>query len=49
VDGQHRRRGIELVLEYLEGITRSFRYPPKKDSLYTFEGEGREVPQDEPR
>ncbi len=42
VDGQHRRMGIEMVLDFLEEVRRDNNYPKIKSSLYPYEGE-REV------
>lgn len=47
VDGQHRRYGMQILLEFLEGLRTNRRYPPKKDSLYPFEAEDRDLSDEE--
>lgn len=47
VDGQHRRKGMQLVIEFLEGVRMEQKYPPIKSSLYPHKHEDRQVPQDE--
>jgi hypothetical protein len=47
VDGQHRRMGMQLVLDFLEEIRVHQRYPSKRQSMYTFDGIDRVVPEDE--
>lgn len=45
VDGQHRRKGADLTIEFLEAVRHSGRYPAKSPVLYPSKGE--EVPEDE--
>lgn len=45
VDGQHRRKGADLAMEFLEAVRHSGRYPAKSPVLYPSKGE--EVPEDE--
>ncbi|HXR97601.1 MAG TPA: DNA sulfur modification protein DndB [Terriglobales bacterium] len=47
VDGQHRRMGLEFVFKFLDDVRLHQKYPPKKQSLYMFDGEDRSVPPDE--
>lgn len=47
VDGQHRRKALDMVFEFLDDVRLHQMYPAKKQSLYGFEGDDREVPQDE--
>ncbi len=47
VDGQHRRHGMQMVLDFLDTVRMRRSYPPLKDSLYNFDGNNREVPDDE--
>jgi hypothetical protein len=47
VDGQHRRKAIQMVIEFLEEIRIDQKYPPKKQSLFPHNREERTVPQDE--
>jgi len=47
VDGQHRRKAIQLVIEFLEDIRMSQKYPPAKSSLFPHGREERSIPQDE--
>lgn len=46
IDGQHRRMGIEMVLDFLEEVRRTRTYPKPKASLFAY-GEERTVPADE--
>lgn len=43
IDGQHRRMGIETVLDFLEEVRQTRMYPKLKASLFPYEGE-RDVP-----
>lgn len=36
VDGQHRREGMKLVFEYLEGLIRNHTYPKKKTQYFPY-------------
>jgi hypothetical protein len=47
VDGQHRRKAIQLVIEFLEEIRIDQKYPPKKQSLFPHNRDERVVPHDE--
>ncbi|MGG4145114.1 DNA sulfur modification protein DndB [Paenibacillus algorifonticola] len=47
VDGQHRRTAMQLVIEFLEDIRMTQKYPPAKSSLYPHGKEERSVPSDE--
>lgn len=47
VDGQHRRKGMDAVIEFLEEIRTKQIYPPKKQSLFPHERDDRTVPADE--
>jgi len=47
VDGQHRRMGVEMLLNFLEEIRRSRMYPKAKSSLYPHDSTVREVPLEE--
>jgi hypothetical protein len=47
IDGQHRRQAMQSVLDFLEAVRLRRSYPPLKDSLYSFDGPDREVPDDE--
>lgn len=47
VDGQHRRKGLDIMFEFLDEVRLSQKYPPKKQSLYSFPRDDREVPADE--
>lgn len=46
VDGQHRRKAMQLVFEFLEAIRTRKMYPKKAENLYGF-GDGERVPADE--
>lgn len=47
VDGQHRRKGIQLLIEFLEEIRQDHKYPPKKNKLFPHNRDDRTVPNDE--
>ncbi|MFI8712159.1 DNA sulfur modification protein DndB [Brevibacillus brevis] len=47
VDGQHRRKAMQLVIEFLESLRVEQKYPPKKQSLFQHHRDERAVPQDE--
>ncbi|OAB74211.1 hypothetical protein PNBC_12770 [Paenibacillus crassostreae] len=47
VDGQHRRKAIQMVIEFLEEIRIDQKYPPKKQSLFPHNRDERIVPHDE--
>jgi hypothetical protein len=47
VDGQHRRMGVEMLLNFLEEVRRSRLYPKAKSSLYPQDSSIREVPLEE--
>ncbi|QQS98459.1 hypothetical protein I6J18_00085 (plasmid) [Peribacillus psychrosaccharolyticus] len=47
VDGQHRRKAVQMVIEFLEEIRLEQKYPPKKQSLFPHNRDDRTVPQDE--
>ncbi|WP_458354484.1 DNA sulfur modification protein DndB [Peribacillus frigoritolerans] len=47
VDGQHRRKAIQMVIEFLEEIRLEQKYPPKKSSLFPHGRDERSVPYDE--
>jgi hypothetical protein len=47
VDGQHRRMGVEMLLNFLEEVRRSGQYPKAKSSLYPHESTVRDVPLEE--
>ncbi len=47
VDGQHRRKGLDLVFDFLNHVHLNHKYPPKKQSLYAYTQDDREVPADE--
>lgn len=47
VDGQHRRKAIQMVIEFLEEIRSEQKYPPKKQSLFPHNRDERLVPHDE--
>ncbi|MES5059176.1 DNA sulfur modification protein DndB [Bacillus velezensis] len=47
VDGQHRRKAIQMVIEFLEEVRLEQKYPPKKQSLFTHNRNDRAVPHDE--
>jgi hypothetical protein len=47
VDGQHRRKAIQMVIEFLEELRLEQKYPPKKQSLFPYNRDERSVPQDE--
>lgn len=47
VDGQHRRKAMQMVIEFLEEVRLDQKYPPKKQSLFPHDRDDRIVPQDE--
>jgi len=47
VDGQHRRRGLQMVVEFLEQVRMDQKYPPKKQSLFPHNRDERTVPPEE--
>lgn len=47
VDGQHRRKAIQIVIEFLEEVRLEQKYPPKKQSLFPHNRDDRFLPQDE--
>ena len=47
IDGQHRRWGIEMVLDFLEEVRRAHTYPKVKSTLYPYDRDTRDVPPDE--
>ncbi|WP_218642180.1 DNA sulfur modification protein DndB, partial [Paenibacillus odorifer] len=47
VDGQHRRKAIQMVIEFLEEIRSDQKYPPKKQSLFPHGRDERAIPHDE--
>ncbi|WLC91341.1 DNA sulfur modification protein DndB (plasmid) [Clostridium estertheticum] len=47
VDGQHRRKAIQMVIEFLEEIRQDHKYPPKRQSLFPHNRDDRTVPHDE--
>lgn len=47
VDGQHRRKAMQLVIEFLEEVRTEQRYPTKKSSLFPHNRDDRLVPADE--
>ena len=47
VDGQHRRKAIPMVIEFLEEIRLEQKYPPKKQSLFPYNRDDRTVTQEE--
>lgn len=47
VDGQHRRKAMQLVIEFLEEIRTEQKYPTKKSSLFPHNRDERTVPSDE--
>lgn len=47
VDGQHRRKAIQMVFEFLEDVRMEQKYPPKKQSLFPHGRDERTVPNDE--
>jgi hypothetical protein len=46
VDGQHRRKAMHMVFEFLDGIRTNQKYPGKKTSLYQYPG-GSEISAEE--
>lgn len=44
VDGQHRRMGVEFLLNFLEEVRRTRMYPKPKQSLFPYESTIRDVP-----
>ncbi|MEN8646149.1 DNA sulfur modification protein DndB [Bacillus toyonensis] len=47
VDGQHRRKAMQLVIDFLEEIRLEQKYPAKKSSLFPHNRDDRSVPVDE--
>lgn len=47
VDRQHRRKAIQMVIEFLEEIRIDQKYPPKKQSIFPHNRDERNVPHDE--
>jgi hypothetical protein len=47
VDGQHRRKALDIVFEFLDDVRLHQMYPTLKQSLYSYLGDDRHVPQDE--
>lgn len=47
VDGQHRRKAIQMVVDFLEEVRLEQKYPPKKQLLFPHNRDERVVPQDE--
>ncbi|RTE02754.1 DNA sulfur modification protein DndB [Paenibacillus whitsoniae] len=47
VDGQHRRKAIQMVIEFLEEARLEQKYPPKKQSLFPHNKDDRAIPHDE--
>ncbi len=47
VDGQHRRSGLDMMFGFLDEVRLQQKYPLKKQSLYEFEGESRDVTAEE--
>lgn len=47
VDGQHRRKGIQLLIDFLEEIRQEHKYPPKNNQLFPHNRDDRVVPEDE--
>lgn len=47
VDGQHRRKAIQMVVEFLEEVRMEQKYPPKKNSLFPHDRDDRVIPIDE--
>lgn len=47
VDGQHRRKALDMVFGFLDDVRLHQMYPGKKQSLYPFDGDDRAVSQDE--
>lgn len=47
VDGQHRRKAIQMVIEFLEEVRLEQKYPPKKQSLFPHNKDDRAIPHDE--
>ena len=47
VDGQHRRIALDMVFGFLDDIRLHQMYPGKKQSLYSFDGDERDVSQDD--
>lgn len=40
IDGQHRRKAMQMVFEFLDYVKTNQKYPGKKNSLYEFSGDG---------
>ena len=47
VDGQHRRKAMQMVIEFLEEVRLDHKYPQKKGSLFPHGRDERTVPNDE--
>ncbi|NEW07368.1 hypothetical protein GK047_15295 [Paenibacillus sp. SYP-B3998] len=47
VDGQHRRKAMQIVIDFLEDIRMQQRYPAQKSSLFPYGRNDRSIPQDE--
>lgn len=47
VDGQHRRKAMQNVIDFLEEVRSDHRYPAKKNPLFPHNREDRHVPTDE--
>jgi len=47
VDGQHRRKALQMVIEFLEEVRLDQKYPPKKQSLFQHNRDERSVPPEE--
>lgn len=47
VDGQHRRKAMQMVIDFLEEVRTEQKYPTKKSSLFPHNRDDRAVPNDE--
>lgn len=47
VDGQHRRKAIQMVIEFLDEIKSDHKYPTKKSSIFPHNRDDRTVPDEE--
>jgi len=47
VDGQHRRKALQMVIEFLEEVRMDHKYPTKRQSLFPYDRDEREVLDDE--
>lgn len=47
VDGQHRRKAMQLVIDFLEEVRTEQKYPAKKSSLFPYNRNDRTVPPEE--